>query len=115
MYQRIIGFASCFNCKDTYTYQSGGSGSTKHLLRRICSKKLSLDINQEGPIDKFVKLKTSSSSKLTAQERANVRNELTKWICASIRPCNIVADPGLKSTLKIVVDICELFNAFKFE
>jgi hypothetical protein len=30
-YQRIDGFASCFNCKDAYTFQSGGSGSAPNI------------------------------------------------------------------------------------
>lgn len=40
-YKRIDGFASCFECKATYSYQSGGTGSTKHLLKHVCSKTLS--------------------------------------------------------------------------
>ncbi|CAF3701502.1 unnamed protein product [Rotaria socialis] len=43
--QRIIGFASCFACKDTYSYQYGGSGSTKYLLRHVCSKASSSENN----------------------------------------------------------------------
>ena len=38
-YQRIIAFASCLNCTNTSSFQSGGTGSTKHLLRHVCSKK----------------------------------------------------------------------------
>jgi hypothetical protein len=37
-YKRIPGFASYFTCKDTYSYQSGGGGSTKHLLKHTCRK-----------------------------------------------------------------------------
>ena len=37
-YNRILGFASCFQCKSTYTFQSDGTGSTKHLLRHNCPK-----------------------------------------------------------------------------
>ena len=44
-YQRIMGFASCFSCKDTCSFQSGGSGSTKHLLRHVCYKKIIIIIN----------------------------------------------------------------------
>ncbi len=70
-YQRMIGFASCFDCKDTYSFQSGGSGSTKHLLRHVWWKKSS-EINQEGPMDKFIKSKKSTSVKLTEQERTHI-------------------------------------------
>ncbi|CAF1396390.1 unnamed protein product [Rotaria sordida] len=112
-YQRIIGFASCFNCKDTYAFQSGGSGSTKHLLRHVCSKQsssLSSENNQEGPMDKFIKSKKSAPLKLIAQDRTTIRDEFTKWICSSIRPFNIVSDPGLKTTLKTIIDICQKYH-----
>ena len=57
-YQRMFGFTSCFNCKNIYSFQPSASGSTKHMLRHVCSKKSSLlssGNNQEGPIDKFIK------------------------------------------------------------
>ncbi|CAF3426928.1 unnamed protein product [Rotaria sp. Silwood1] len=111
-YKQIIGFASCFNCKDTYSFQSGGSGSTKHLLRHVCSKKSLLlsENNQEGPIDKFIKSKKSTSFKLTSQDRTTIRDEFTKWIYSSIRPFNIISDPGLKTTLKTIIDICQKYH-----
>ena len=65
-------------------------------------------------MDKFIKLKTSTSIKLTEQDRTQIRDELTKWICSSIRPFNVVSDAGLKTTLKKIIDICTLFNEFKF-
>ncbi|CAF5179357.1 unnamed protein product, partial [Rotaria magnacalcarata] len=92
-YQRIDGFASCFNCKSAYSYQSDGSGSTKHLLRYICSKaSLSTSVSAvnivEGPIDKFTQPKTASSSiKLSIQD-----------------------NPGLKDTLQIIVDMCQKYR-----
>jgi hypothetical protein len=109
-YERIIGFASCFTCKDTYSYQSGG-GSTKHLLRHICSKKSSSssENNQETLLEKFIKSKNLTAVKLTAQDQAKIRDEFTKWICSSIRPFNLIADPGLKNTLTTIIDICKLF------
>lgn len=106
-YERIEGFASCFNCKDTYSFQSGGCGSTKHLLKHTCSK-VSLE-NNRGPIDKFVRSKDSLVTKVTPQDCAKFRDDLTKWICTSIRPFNIVADPGLKTAFQTIIDICN-FN-----
>jgi hypothetical protein len=109
-YQRIMDFASCFNCKSTYSFQSGGSGSTKHLLRHVCSMKsssISSENNSEGPIDKFIKSNKSTTSKLTAQDRVIIRDELTKWICSSMRSFTIVADPGLKTTFKTIINICK--------
>ncbi|CAF4262448.1 unnamed protein product [Rotaria sp. Silwood2] len=105
-YERIMGFASCSDCKDTYTYQSDGSGSTKHMLRHVCSKSSSSETNQHGPMDKFMKPRKSSSVKLCAQERTRIQDEFTKWICSSMRPFNLMSDPGMKTTLKTIVDIC---------
>ncbi|CAF4426235.1 unnamed protein product [Rotaria magnacalcarata] len=115
-YQRIDGFASCFNCKSTYSYQSDGSGSTKHLLRYICSKaSLSTSVSAvnivEAPIDKFTQPKTASSSiKLSIQDSMKIRDKFTKWFCSSIRPFNMITDPGLKDTLQIIVDMCRKYR-----
>jgi hypothetical protein len=32
IYQRLHGYSSCFKCKATYTFQSGGSGSTSDWI-----------------------------------------------------------------------------------
>lgn len=112
-YKRIDGFASCFECKATYSYQSGGTGSTKHLLKHVCSKTLPSSENKTmGPMDKFIATGKPSSVKITAQDQVTFRDELTKWICSSIRPFNLVADPGFTSVLQTVVDMCELFVQF---
>ncbi|CAF2142585.1 unnamed protein product [Rotaria magnacalcarata] len=107
-YQRIVGFASCFEYKDTYTYQSGESGSTKHLVRHACSKRSSsLENNEEGPIDKFMKLKNLPPLKLNSKNRTIIQDEFTKSICSSIRPFHLISDLGLKTTLQTIIDICE--------
>ncbi|CAF1348560.1 unnamed protein product [Rotaria sp. Silwood1] len=99
-YHRIVGFTSCFECKDTYSYQSGDSGSTKHLLKHVCSKRSLLsEDNREGPMNKFIKSKNSTTFKLTAQDYTKIRDQLTKWVYSSIRPFNLVSDKGLKTTL----------------
>ena len=55
-YERLHGYASCFQCKTTYTFQSDGSGSTKHLLRHVCPKvPLTSEHHHEGPLDKLLK------------------------------------------------------------
>ncbi|CAF4268689.1 unnamed protein product, partial [Rotaria sordida] len=64
-YQRIISFANCFKCKDTYSYQS----------RRSSSSSLSSENNREGPMDKFIISKKSTSLKLAAQR---IKNNFTK-------------------------------------
>ncbi len=108
-YNRIMGFASCFQCKSTYTFQSDGSGSTKHLLRHTCSKVSSTSQTyHEGPIEKLMKSKSTTPTTLTSEDYTRIRDELTKWTCSSIRPFNITQDIGLKNVLQTVVDIGKL-------
>jgi hypothetical protein len=101
IYQRIDGFTSCFQCKTTYTFQSDGTGSTKHLLRHICSKVQT----SEGPLEKLFKLKKKAVVMLNSTDSTTMKDELTKWICRSVRPFNIVADAGLKDVLQTVLDL----------
>lgn len=61
-----------------------------------------------GPMDKFITTGKTSSVKITAGDQVKFRDELTKWICSSIRPFNLVADPGFASVLQKIVDICKL-------
>ncbi|CAF3073631.1 unnamed protein product, partial [Rotaria sp. Silwood2] len=57
-YQRIYGFASCFESKATYTFQSSGCGSTKHLLRYVCLKlSSSSEDHPKEPLEKLFKSK----------------------------------------------------------
>ena len=66
------------------------------------SSLLSTENNQEGPMDRFIKSKKSASLRLITQDRMATRDELTEWICSSIRSFNIVSDPGFKTTLKTI-------------
>lgn len=104
-YERIIGFASCFQCKTTYSFQPGGSGSTKHMLRHVCPKAINSSSNdrEEGPLDKFMKPKRTKSS-LTAADYIRIRDELTKWICSSVHPFTIINDPGLKNIFELILE-----------
>ncbi|CAF4313115.1 unnamed protein product [Rotaria sp. Silwood2] len=96
-YERIHGFASCFQCKTTYTFHSDGSGSTKHLLRHVCSKSaLSSEHYHEGPLGKLFKSKKTTSVTLNSKDSTKIKDDLTKWICTSIRPFNIIEDLGRK-------------------
>ncbi|CAF3341802.1 unnamed protein product [Rotaria sp. Silwood2] len=105
-YQRIHGFASCFQCKTTYAFQSDGSGSTKHLLRHICSKEQSSSEGaQEGPLYKLFKPKKQAAVMLSSTDSTKMKDELTKWICRSVRPFTIVADVGLTDVLQTVLDL----------
>ena len=55
-YERLHGYTSCFHCKITYTFQSDGSGSTKHLLKHVCPKIPSTsEHHHDGPLAKLLK------------------------------------------------------------
>ncbi|CAF4309979.1 unnamed protein product, partial [Rotaria sp. Silwood2] len=104
-YELIHGFASCFQCKTTYTFHSDGSGSTKHLLRHVCSKSaLSSEHYHEGPLEKLFKSKKTTSVTLNSKDSTKIKDDLTKWICTSIRPFNIIEDLGLRNVLQTAMD-----------
>jgi hypothetical protein len=105
-YKYIFGFASCFQCKMTYKFNSDGTGSTKHLLRHICSKISSstLDHTHDGSLDKLIKHKSKPQS-LSSTDATKIKDEFTKWICSSVRPFNIVQDTGLRNVLQSIMDI----------
>ena len=42
---------------------------------------------------------------LNSTDSTNMKDELTKWVCRSVRPFNIVADAGLRDVLQTVLDI----------
>ena len=107
-YERLHGYASCFQCKSTYTFQSDGSDSTKHLLRHVCPKiQLTSEHDHEGPLDKLLKSKKLTQVTINSKDSTRIKNELTKWICQSVRPFNIVEDVGLRNVLQTVLDIDE--------
>ena len=54
---------------------------------------------------KLLNSKRTTSAMLTSEDRTRMRDELTKWICSSIRPFNIVQDMGLGNILQTGVDI----------
>ncbi|CAF4126158.1 unnamed protein product, partial [Rotaria magnacalcarata] len=105
-YQRINGFASCFTCRATYVFQSDGTGSTKHLLRHKCSKvQEPSDGATEGPLEKLLKSKPKAAITLSTTNSTKMKDELTKWICKSVRPFNIVSDIGLRDVLQTVLEL----------
>ena len=105
-HQRIDGFASCFTCKATYVFQSDGTGSTKHLLRHKCSRVQQVsDGAVEGPLAKFLKPKPKIAVALSSTDSTKMKDELTKWICKSVRPFNIVSDIGLRDVLQTVLEL----------
>ncbi|CAF5031297.1 unnamed protein product, partial [Rotaria magnacalcarata] len=79
IFHHLLGLNLVFLLND---YQSDSSGSTKHLLRHICSKaSLSTSVSAanivEGPIDKFTQPKTASSSiKLSIQDSQKYRGPI---------------------------------------
>ena len=105
-YERIHGFASCFQCKTTYTFQSDGSGSTKHLLRHRCSKPESLsEGSQRGPLHMLFKSRQKAAAAINSKDSTEIKDALTRWVCRSVRPFNIVEDAGLRDILQTVLDL----------
>ncbi|CAF3249916.1 unnamed protein product [Rotaria socialis] len=61
-------------------------------------------------MDKFIKLKKLAPLKSNSKDRTVIQEEFTKWICSSIRPFNLVSDPGLKTMLQTIIDICKKYQ-----
>ena len=44
---------------------------------------------------------------INSKDSTRIKNELTKWICQSVRPFNIVEDVGLRNVLQTILNIGE--------
>ena len=103
-HERIHGFTSCFQCKTTYTFQSDGSGSTKHLLHHRCSKLESLsEGSQGGPLHKLFKSRQKAAPTINSKDSTEIKDALTRWVCRSVHPFNIVENAGLRDALQTVL------------
>ncbi|CAF2064091.1 unnamed protein product [Rotaria magnacalcarata] len=50
---------------------------------------------------------------LNSTDSTNMKDELTKWVCRSARPFNIVADAGLRDVLQTVLDLGKTYQDLK--
>jgi hypothetical protein len=100
-FEIISGFVSCKRCFDTYKYMDS---STANLNAHRCSRTESSD---QTCITSFIgsPRSTSGSSKNTSKKKEELKQLCTKWIATSMRPFQIVSDPGFIRIVQACLDI----------
>ena len=100
-FEIISGFVSCKSCFDTYKYIDS---STANLYAHRCYRNQSSD---QTSITSFICSPRSrcSSSKNVLKKKNDLKELCTKWIADSMRPFQIVADPGFKRNVQTCFDI----------
>ena len=100
-FEIIPGFVSCKKCFDTYKYMDS---STANLYSHRCYKNESSD---QTTLTSFIRSPRSAScsSKSTSKKKEELKQLCTKWIAASMRPFQIVTDPGFKRIVQACIDI----------
>ncbi|CAF1229295.1 unnamed protein product [Rotaria sp. Silwood1] len=129
----IYGFASCKECKLTYSYESSKIGTTP-LQRHICANKKTSLISTTRPTKKQRSSSCSSSSASTiikindtdtlfnfgiqkqitgtTKEIDTLKTLMVQWICGSLRPVSIVEDQGFIKLLQFAVNLGSKYNSF---
>jgi hypothetical protein len=123
----ISGFASCKECKSTYTFDSSKIGTTP-LQRHVCPDK-KLDSNTATKSkQRSSSCSSSSSSSITKIKEADtlfnfgiqkqitgtkkdidaLKSLMVQWVCGSLRPVSIVEDQGLVNLLQAAVNLGKL-------
>ena len=90
----ISGFASCKTCFETYKYMDSSTGN---LNSHQCSRSLPSD---QQTLSSFVKSPSRNNGKLIARQKEEIKKLCVRWIASSMRPFQIVSDPGLKQIVK---------------
>jgi hypothetical protein len=90
----ISGFASCKTCFETYKYMDSSTGN---LNSHQCSRSLPSD---QQTLSSFVKSPSRNNGKLIARKKEEIKKLCVRWIASSMRPFQIVSDPGLKQIVK---------------
>lgn len=96
----IPGFVSCKTCFDTYKYMDS---STANLYAHRCHRN---ECPDQSSITSFLRSpRSTSSSKNTPRRKEELKKICTKWIASSMRPFQIVTDPGFKEVVQICINI----------
>ena len=125
----ISGFASCKECKLTYSFDSSKIGTTT-LQRHICvGKKMNTSITTKSTSKQRSSSCSSSSSisivKMnnmdtlfnfgiqkqitgTTKEVDTLKTLMVQWICGSLRPVSIIEDKGFINLLQAAVSLGKL-------
>ncbi|CAF0978096.1 unnamed protein product, partial [Didymodactylos carnosus] len=100
-YEVIPGFASCFNCKKALHYES----STKYMKSHNCIPSTTIN---EGPLAKY--LNNKKVTDVQKQDKDQMKQKLTQWICSSVPSFSIIEDFGLNEVIQEAVRIGQKYT-----
>ena len=95
----IPGFASCKTCFETYKYMDSSTGN---LNSHQCSRTLPSD---QHSLASFVQSPSRSNGKLVLKKKEEIKKLCVRWIASSMRPFQIVSDPGLRQIVQASMNI----------
>jgi hypothetical protein len=95
----IPGFASCKRCCETYKYIDSSTGN---LNSHQCSRALPSD---QHSLASFVQSPSRNNGKFVAKKKEEIKKLCVQWIASSMRPFQIVSDPGLKQIIQASMNI----------
>ena len=112
-FERINGFISCFKCYRTFRY--GSASGTKRFAEHadrcfplISSNSASNDARGSKSIQyKLNQVGFRSKTKLTVQEKRELRELCAKWIFTDLRSFTIVEDYGFERLVSMFIKIGE--------
>ncbi|CAM4844512.1 unnamed protein product [Rotaria magnacalcarata] len=102
----IPGFVSCKRCFYTYKYIDS---STTNLYSHGCCRNQSSD---QTSITSFIQSPRSScSSKISKKKKEELTKLCSRWVAGSMRPFQIVADPGFICIAQACINIGQVLES----
>ncbi|CAF1391214.1 unnamed protein product [Rotaria sordida] len=108
IFERIIGFASCNNCKKTFVYNS--NSGTSHLKEHSCTSNLiqtsTTSVMKQPTVEQYLTVQKN----LTTDQSTVIKDLIARWICTDIRPFSIIEDGGLRLLIQECVKLGSLYG-----
>ncbi len=101
-FEIIPGFASCKDCFETFRHVDGSTTSlNEHQCPRIAAK------GQQSIEEclNFVPQRSAVIDKLIKKKKENVKRLCAQWAATSMRPFQIVNDPGFRNIIQECLNI----------
>jgi hypothetical protein len=95
----IPGFASCKTCFETYKYMDSSTGN---MNSHQCSRSVSSD---QQTLSTFVRSPHQNNGKILTRKKEEMKKLCVRWIASSMRPFQIVSDPGLKQIIQASINL----------
>ena len=111
-FEVIPNYSSCFKCFQTYRFLDS---TTSSMRDHKCPQEVS---NAQTQFKSFISSPTTSSSfsrsaftlKKGKEKKENIKKLLVQWVVTSMRPFQIVSDPGLQAIMQECLDIGSIIS-----